>query len=134
MKTKILSAAISLIAALTLSCSVALIISIVFTSCTKKTCSTGYCLGTDNKCYGPCTGGAYCTSSKSGNCSAPSAGGVYCCTASSGGGSGGGCGSQMGCCPTTGCGTGWLGSSTNLCYATSNDCHTAGNNTCRQCY
>lgn len=45
-----------------------------------------------------------------------------------------GCGTQMGCCPATGCGRDWLGNVTQRCYATSNDCHQAGNNRCTQCY
>ena len=65
------------------------LVSTSFVGCTKATtCSSGECLGTDGKCYGPCSVG-YCTTSASGNCSSPSAGGVYCCTGSSGGGGGG---------------------------------------------
>lgn len=68
------------------------LLSTAFVGCKKapKTCKTGSCLGNDNKCYGPCTGGAHCTSTASGNCSSPSAGGVYCCIGGNGGGGGGG--------------------------------------------
>ncbi len=45
-----------------------------------------------------------------------------------------GCGTQMGCCPATGCGRNWLGNVTQLCYATSSACNSAGNNRCTQCY
>ena len=45
-----------------------------------------------------------------------------------------GCGTQMGCCPATGCGRNWLGTSTQLCYATSGACAAGGNSRCVQCY
>lgn len=45
-----------------------------------------------------------------------------------------GCGTQMGCCPATGCGRNWLGTSTQLCYATSGACASGGNSRCVQCY
>ncbi len=48
--------------------------------------------------------------------------------------SGGGCGTTMGCCPATGCGRNWFGNVTQLCYATSSACASAGNNRCTQCY
>ena len=51
---------------------------------------------------------------------------------SSGGSSGNG--TVMNCSPPTGCAppTSWYGG--GYCYATSNDCHNAGNSNCRQCY
>ena len=61
---------------------------------TTASCGSGECLGSDGKCYGPCSTG-YCTTSPSGNCSNPSAGGVYCCTGGSGGS--GGCTAKY-CC------------------------------------
>jgi hypothetical protein len=48
----------------------------------NPTCSDGQCLGSDGKCYGPCTGNSYCTTTPGNlNCSSPSPGGVYCCSA-----------------------------------------------------
>jgi hypothetical protein len=82
------------------------------------TCKTGSCLGSDDKCYGPCSAGYSCTTTPSGTCSDPSAGGVYCCGSSSGGG-----------CTPTGCAssTPWLCG--GHCYATP----PSGNHSCIKC-
>lgn len=88
-------------------------------SCTKAptTCKTGSCLGSDGLCYGPCSSGAYCTTSPSGNCSAASAGGVYCCT-----------GGTTGCTPT-GCPSSAPWKCGGYCYATP----PSGNHACIKC-
>ena len=85
-------------AALCVSCGLA---PIYLTGCDepKATCADDQCRGTDDKCYGPCVTGAYCTLSPSGNCSTPVAG-VYCCAGSGGGGGGGSC-TPTGCAAET---------------------------------
>ena len=76
----------------------------------SSTCSSGFCMGTDGKCYGNCSSGNHCTSTPSplATCS-NSVAGVYCCSDSAtntngGGGNSGGNGGGGNPCI---CGPGW---------------------------
>jgi hypothetical protein len=93
MKSKILKIALPIgMGVMLLTITLMGLLSTTLLGCQKSSvCGSGEVLGTDGKCYGPCTSGNYATLNPSGNCSSPSAGGVYCCSnGGSSGGSGGG--------------------------------------------
>jgi len=113
MKSKILKIALPIgMGVMLLTITLMGLLSTTLLGCQKSSvCGSGEVLGTDGKCYGPCTSGNYATLNPSGNCSSPSAGGVYCCSnGGSSGGSGGGAYCNSGntynyssqqCCPNS---------------------------------